>query len=157
MRILTVADVKAVEKQMQGAAQMQSINAIELETRTIARACDIDYSTLVDLPMAQINEYRVALNEQIHAPVEMVHTEDGWEFVMAHPPSDNERCIQVRFPTRRDTVHAHAQNPSSVFFGAKLLAAIGKVDGNKRPISHWDRISYTDFRAVMDAIWAYGI
>lgn len=155
MRILTLADVKAIEKQMQGPIPAQALNPIELESRMISRACEVDYDTLLDLPMSKVTEYREQLAEQIQAPVEMVHTESGWEFVMAYPPSETERCIEVRFPTRRDTVQA--QSPSTVAFGAKLLAGIAKVDGNRRPMNYWDRISYTDYTKIMEVLWNYGI
>ena len=74
---------------------------------------------------------------------------------MAYPPGAGECCIEVRFPTRRDTVQA--QHSSTVTFGTKLLAQIATVDGNRRAMGYWDKISYTDFNAIMGVLWGYGL
>ena len=155
MYILTLADVKAIEKQLQGIRPDQPVNSIELDTRMIAKACEISYEELLDLPMDKLSEYQERTSEQVYAPVEMVHTEEGWRFTMAFPPSEGECCIEVRFPTRRDTVKAQSQSTPS--FIANLLAATATVDGNKRPISYWNKISYTDYFKIMETLFAYGL
>ena len=156
MHILTLADVKAIEKQMQGSGvTAQTLNPIELETRMVAKVCGVDYESLLDLPMSKLSEYQDQLIEQMQAPVEMVHTETGWKFTMAYPPNEGECCIDVRYPTRRDTIQA--QHNSTVTFVGRLLAGIGKVDGNLRPISYWDKISYTDYNKILEVLWPYGL
>ena len=153
MHILTLADVKAIEKQMKGAGPTQALNPLELETRMVAKACEVDYETLLDLPRAKMAEYENELAEQLQAAGEMVHTGEGWQFTMAYPPNEGECCIYVRFPTRRDTVQA--QHESNLTFIGKLLVAIAKVDGEKHTLGYWDKISYADFNAIAAVLWDY--
>ena len=64
MHILTLADVKAIERQMQGSGATQTLNPIELETRMVSKVCEVDYETLLDMPRAKLAEYENELTEQ---------------------------------------------------------------------------------------------